>query len=204
MFTGIITDVGEIVAVEAKGTARHLTVACSYPAETLPIGASICHMGVCLTVTSLKEEGGRTLFTVDASAETLARTTMGAWQAGRKVNLERSLRIGDELGGHIVTGHVDGVAEIVSREDRDGTAWFVFRAPRELARFIAEKGSVALDGTSLTVNGVKDDTFTVTMIPHTLAVTTWGEAKAGDRVNLEVDMMARYAARLAEARAQGY
>jgi riboflavin synthase len=204
MFTGIITDVGEIVAVEAKGTARHLTVACSYPAETLPIGASICHMGVCLTVTSLKEEGGRTLFTVDASAETLARTTMGAWQAGRKVNLERSLRIGDELGGHIVTGHVDGVAEIVSREDRDGTAWFVFRAPRELARFIAEKGSVALDGTSLTVNGVKDDTFTVTMIPHTLAVTTWGEAKAGDRINLEVDMMARYAARLAEARAQGY
>lgn len=204
MFTGIITDVGEIVAVEEKGTARHLTVACSYPAETLPIGASICHMGVCLTVTSLKEEGGRTLFTVDASAETLARTTMGAWQAGRKVNLERSLRIGDELGGHIVTGHVDGVAEIVSREDRDGTAWFVFRAPRELARFIAEKGSVALDGTSLTVNGVKDDTFTVTMIPHTLAVTTWGEAKAGDRINLEVDMMARYAARLAEARAQGY
>jgi riboflavin synthase len=204
MFTGIITDVGEIVAVEEKGTARHLTVACSYPAETLPIGASVCHMGVCLTVTSLKEEGGRTLFTVDASAETLARTTMGAWQAGRKVNLERSLRIGDELGGHIVTGHVDGVAEIVSREDRDGTAWFVFRAPRELARFIAEKGSVALDGTSLTVNGVKDDTFTVTMIPHTLAVTTWGEAKAGDRVNLEVDMMARYAARLAEARAQGY
>jgi riboflavin synthase len=204
MFTGIITDVGEIVAVEEKGTARHLTVACSYPAETLPIGASVCHMGVCLTVTSLKEEGGRTLFTVDASAETLARTTMGAWQAGRKVNLERSLRIGDELGGHIVTGHVDGVAEIVSREDRDGTAWFVFRAPRELARFIAEKGSVALDGTSLTVNGVKDDTFTVTMIPHTLAVTTWGEAKAGDRINLEVDMMARYAARLAEARAQGY
>jgi riboflavin synthase len=103
-----------------------------------------------------------------------------------------------------VTGHVDGVAEIISREDRDGTAWFVFRAPRELARFIAEKGSVALDGTSLTVNGVKDDTFTVTMIPHTLAVTTWGEAKAGDRVNLEVDMMARYSARLAEARAQGY
>lgn len=204
MFTGIITDVGEIVAVEEKGTARHLTVACSYPAETLPIGASVCHMGVCLTVTSLKEGSNRTLMTLDASGETLARTTVGDWRPGRKVNLERSLRIGDELGGHIVTGHVDGVAEIVSREDRDGTAWFVFRAPRELARFIAEKGSVALDGTSLTVNGVKDDTFTVTMIPHTLAVTTWGEAKAGDRVNLEVDMMARYAARLAEARAQGY
>lgn len=204
MFTGIITDVGEIVAVEEKGTARHLTVACSYPAESLPIGASVCHMGVCLTVTSLQEGSNRTLMTLDASGETLARTTVGDWRPGRKVNLERSLRIGDELGGHIVSGHVDGVAEIVSRDDRDGTAWFVFRAPRELARFIAEKGSVALDGTSLTVNGVKDDTFTVTMIPHTLAVTTWGEAKAGDRVNLEVDMMARYAARLAEARAQGY
>lgn len=204
MFTGIITDVGEIVAIAEQGSVRHLTVACSYPAETLPIGASVCHMGVCLTVTSLKEGGNRTLMTVDASGETLARTTIGGWQAGRKVNLERALRIGDELGGHIVTGHVDGVADIVSREDRDGTAWFVFRAPRELAPFIAEKGSVALDGTSLTVNGVSGDTFTVTMIPHTLAVTTWGEARAGDRVNIEVDMMARYAARLAEARAQGY
>jgi riboflavin synthase len=204
MFTGIITDVGEIVAVEEKGSARHLTVACSYPADSLPLGASVCHMGVCLTVASLKPADGRTLITIDASGETLARTTLGAWVAGRKVNLERALRIGDELGGHIVTGHIDGVAEIVSREDRDGTAWFVFRAPRELAKFIAEKGSVALDGTSLTVNGVDADTFTVTMIPHTLAVTTWGEAKAGTLVNLEVDMMARYSARLAEAKAEGY
>jgi riboflavin synthase len=204
MFTGIITDVGEIVAVEEKGSARHLTVACSYPADSLPLGASVCHMGVCLTVTSLKPDGDRTLITIDASGETLARTTLGSWAAGRRVNLERALRIGDELGGHIVTGHVDGVAEIVSREDRDGTAWFVFRAPRELAKYIAEKGSVALDGTSLTVNGVVGDTFTVTMIPHTLAVTTWGKAKAGDRVNLEVDMMARYSARLAEAKAEGY
>jgi riboflavin synthase len=204
MFTGIITDVGEIVAVEEKGSARHLTVACSYPADSLPLGASVCHMGVCLTVTSLKPGSNHTLITVDASGETLARTTIGAWKAGLKVNLERALRIGDELGGHIVTGHVDGVAEIVSREDRDGTAWFVFRAPRELAKYIAEKGSVGLDGTSLTVNGVKDDTFTVTMIPHTLAVTTWGNAQAGDRVNIEVDMMARYSARLAEAKAEGY
>ncbi|MBL8568488.1 MAG: riboflavin synthase [Phreatobacter sp.] len=204
MFTGIITDVGEVVAVEEKGSARHLTVACSYPADSLPLGASVCHMGVCLTVTSLQSGSNHTLITIDASGETLARTTLGDWHAGRKVNLERALRIGDELGGHIVTGHVDGVAEIVSREDRDGTAWFVFRAPRELARYIAEKGSVALDGTSLTVNGVKDDTFTVTMIPHTLAVTTWGDAKAGDRVNIEVDMMARYSARLAEAKAGGY
>lgn len=204
MFTGIITDVGEIIAVEEKGTARTLAIACSYPADSLPLGASVCHMGICLTVTSLAQQGERTVITVDASGETLARTTLGAWAVGKPVNLERSLRIGDELGGHIVTGHVDGVAEIVSREDRDGTAWFVFRAPRALAKFIAEKGSVALDGTSLTVNGVDADTFTVTMIPHTLQVTTWGAAKAGDRVNLEVDMMARYAARLAEAKAGGY
>lgn len=204
MFTGIITDVGEIVAVEEKGSARTLAIACSYPADSLPLGASVCHMGICLTVTTLRQEGERTLVTVDASGETLARTTLGTWPVGMPVNLERSLRIGDELGGHIVTGHVDGVAEIVSREDRDGTAWFVFRAPRELAKFIAEKGSVALDGTSLTVNGVDGDTFTVTMIPHTLQVTTWGAARAGDRVNLEVDMMARYAARLAEAKTEGY
>jgi riboflavin synthase len=204
MFTGIITDVGEVVAVETRGSALHLAVACSYPADSLPLGASVCHMGICLTVTSLAEKAGRTVITVDASGETLARTTIGGWKVGQTLNLERSLRIGDELGGHIVTGHVDGVAEIVSREDRDGTAWFVFRAPRELAKFIAEKGSVALDGTSLTVNGVKGDTFTVTMIPHTLAVTTWGGARAGDRVNLEVDMMARYSARLAEAKAEGY
>ena len=203
MFTGIITDVGEVVAVEDRGTARHLTVACAYPADSLPLGASVCHMGICLTVTSLKEGSNRTLITLDASGETLARTTLGAWQPGEKVNLERALRIGDELGGHIVTGHVDGVAEIVSREDRDGTAWFRFRAPADLAPFIAEKGSVALDGTSLTVNGVEDDIFTVTMIPHTLAVTTWGAAKAGTRVNIEVDMMARYAARLAEAKGRG-
>ena len=201
MFTGIITDVGEVVAVETLGTARRMTIACSYPADSIALGASICHMGVCLTVTSLSERDGRTLFTIDASGETLDRTTLGDWKPGLAVNLERSLRIGDELGGHIVTGHVDGVAQIVSREDRDGTAWFRFRAPRAVAKFIAEKGSVALDGTSLTVNAVEDDVFRVTMIPHTLSVTTWQHARAGHRVNLEVDMMARYAARLAEASA---
>lgn len=204
MFTGIVTDVGEILAVQIMGSARRLHVACSYPLDTIPIGASIATHGVCLTVTTLREEAGRTIYTTDASGETIARTTLGAWAVGAKVNLERSLRIGDELGGHIVTGHVDGVAEILARENRDGTAWFTFRAPRDLAKFIAEKGSVGLDGTSLTVNEVEGDTFKVTMIPHTLSVTTWGASKAGDKVNIEADLMARYAARLADARAQGY
>ena len=155
--------------------------------------------------------GGGAWFEVEAAAETLARTTVGSWQAGTRVNLERSLKIGDELGGHIVTGHVDGVAEIVARDDITSgegawgaTARFVIRVPHPLAQFIAEKGSVALDGTSLTVNVVEGDTFSVLLIPHTLAVTTWGERRAGDRLNLEVDLMARYAARLAEAKAEGY
>lgn len=204
MFTGIITDVGEVLTVEDLGSAKRLTIGCSYPESSIALGASICHMGICLTVTSLAQDGARTVFSVDASGETLARTTLGSWTAGTKVNLERSLRMGDELGGHIVTGHVDGVAEIIAREDRDGTAWFTFRAPKSIAKFIAEKGSVALDGTSLTVNGVDADTFKVTMIPHTLMVTTWGQSGPGTQVNLEVDMMARYAARLAEAKALGY
>ena len=204
MFTGIITDVGEVVSIEDQGSAKRIAIACLYPLDSIPIGASISNAGICLTVTTLSARGNReTLFSVDASAETIARTTMGAWQPGQKVNLERALRIGDELGGHIVSGHVDGVAEIVSRAERDGTAQFVFRAPPELSKFIAEKGSVALDGTSLTVNGVDGDTFTVTLIPHTLAVTTWGNARPGQRVNIEVDTMARYAARLADARVAG-
>jgi riboflavin synthase len=204
MFTGIVTDVGEVVSVGEEGSARRIAIACGYPIETIPIGASIATAGICLTVTSLAQDGPRTVFTVDASAETIARTTLGRWRTGSRVNLERALRIGDELGGHIVSGHVDGVAEVVSRQDEDGTARFTFRAPRELARFVAEKGSVALDGTSLTVNRVEGDQFGVTMIPHTLNVTTWGAARAGDPVNLEVDTMARYAARLAEARDAGY
>jgi riboflavin synthase len=205
MFTGIITDVGEVVSIEDHGSAKRIGIACSYPLDSIPIGASISNAGICLTVTSLAARGNRdTVFTVDASAETLARTTLGSRAVGDKINLERALRIGDELGGHIVSGHVDGVAEILSRDDRDGTARFVFRAPKPLSRFIAEKGSVALDGTSLTVNGVDGDTFSVTMIPHTLAVTTWGTARPGDRVNIEIDTMARYAARLADTRQDGY
>jgi riboflavin synthase len=204
MFTGIVTDVGEVVDVEDRGSARRIAIACSYPLDSIPVGASIANGGICLTVTTLSVRGNRdTVFTVDASSETIERTTLGGWTPGRRVNLERALRIGDELGGHIVSGHVDGVAEVLSREDLDGTARFVFRVPKPLAKFIAEKGSVALDGTSLTVNKVEGDTFSVMMIPHTLAVTTWGSAKSGDRVNLEVDTMARYAARLADTRDWG-
>jgi len=205
MFTGIVTDVGEIVAIEEHGSARRIAIACSYPLQSIAIGASIANGGICLTVTALSAGAdGSTVFSVDASSETIARTTLGSWTKGQRLNLERALRLGDELGGHIVSGHIDGVAEVLSREDRDGTARFAFRAPRSLAKFIAEKGSVALDGTSLTVNKVDGDTFTVMMIPHTLAVTTWGAARPGDTANLEVDTMARYAARLADTRDAGY
>jgi len=198
MFTGLVTDIGEILEVAPRGELRRLAIACNYPLETIALGASIACSGPCLTAVGLRREGARTVFEVDAAAETLARTTAGEWAAGRRVNLERSLKIGDELGGHIVTGHVDGVATILSREDFDGMSRFWIEAPHGLARFIAEKGSVALDGTSLTVNAVEGDRFSVLIIPHTLAVTTWGGYRAGDRLNLEVDLMARYAARLAE------
>jgi riboflavin synthase len=202
MFTGIITDIGEIVSLEDHGSTKRVGISCCYPLDSIPIGASIANAGVCLTVTTLAARGNKdTLFTVDASSETIDVTTMGNWKVGDKVNLERALRIGDELGGHIVSGHVDGVAEIVSRRDQDGTSHFVFRAPKELSKYIAQKGSVALNGTSLTVNHVEGDDFTVMMIPHTLAVTTWGNAKAGDKVNIEIDTMARYAARLADVAA---
>jgi riboflavin synthase len=145
--------------------------------------------------------GNRDTFSVDAAAETLRLTTVGSWRNGTRVNLERSLKIGDELGGHLVSGHVDGLAELVSREDLTDMARLTFRVPKPLARFIAQKGSLALDGVSLTVNDVADETFSVLIIPHTLSVTTFGAQKAGDRINLEVDQMARYAARLMEARA---
>ncbi|HYA72196.1 MAG TPA: riboflavin synthase [Roseiarcus sp.] len=199
MFTGLITDVGEVLEIEDAGELRRFGVACHYEAASIPIGASIAHAGVCLTVVGVARNGDRTKISVDVGAETLAITTLAAWRAGDKVNLERSLRVGDELGGHMVSGHVDGVAEILARRDFDGMAHFTFRAPAALAKFIAVKGSVALDGTSLTVNAVAGDTFEVLLIPHTLAVTTWGARKAGDRVNIEVDQMARYAARLIEA-----
>jgi riboflavin synthase len=197
MFTGIVTDVGEVLSVAPRGDLRRLRIACGYEAETIALGASIANAGVCLTVVGVAREGGRTVFDVDAAAETLAKTTVGSWSQGTRVNLERALRIGDELGGHIVTGHVDGVARILSRDDFDGMARYWIETPPELSRFVAQKGSVALDGASLTVNEVEGDRFSILLIPHTLAVTTFGARRAGDALNIEVDMMARYAARLA-------
>lgn len=200
MFTGIVTDVGEILSVHprAEGLSR-LKIGCTYARASIVDGASIACNGVCLTVVSAGQED-RTWFAADAAAETMAITTVGTWRAGTKINLERPLKIGDELGGHIVAGHVDGIAEIMAREDLPDMARFTLRAPRELARFIAPKGSVTLDGCSLTVNEVAQDTFTVLIIPHTLAVTVLSGWRTGSAVNLEVDLMARYAARLVETR----
>ena len=199
MFTGIVTDVGEVVAVEprAEGLAR-LKIACGYDPDTIAIGASIACGGVCLTAVARGKDGNRAWFAVDAAAETLRLTTVGKWQRGTRINLERALKIGDELGGHIVAGHADGLATLTGREDLSDMARLTFRVPSELARFIASKGSVALDGVSLTVNEVAGDTFSVLIIPHTLAVTTLGGLGVDDQVNLEVDLMARYAARLLE------
>jgi riboflavin synthase len=216
MFTGIVTAIGTVEQARQTGPSlRSLAIACPYEAAGIEIGASIACAGVCLTVTGLEPRAdgqAGCIFRVDAAAETLARTLVGTWQVGQRINLERSLKVGDELGGHLVTGHVDGVAEIVAVEpilpdpaDPWGaTARFHIRTPKHLAGFIATKGSVCLDGTSLTVNGVEGDVFTVLLIPHSLGVTTWGERKKGDGLHIEVDLMARYAARLAEARAQGY
>src|SRR5271169_1782142 len=199
MFTGIVSDVGEIVEMKRLGERDRLVVASAYDPGSVAIGASIANAGVCLTAVGIEARNAGSRISFDVGAETLAVTTLGSWREGERVNLERSLRVGDELGGHMVSGHVDGVAEILSRRDFDGMAHFRFRAPKDCARFIAAKGSVALDGTSLTVNAVDGDAFEVLLIPHTLAVTTWGDRKAGDRVNIEVDPMARYAARLIEA-----
>ncbi len=214
MFTGIVTAIGTVVESEHKGPSlKRLAIACPYEAAGIEIGASIACAGVCLTVTALRPrpdgEPG-CIFQVEAAAETLSKTLVGAWEVGSAVNLERSLKVGDELGGHLVTGHVDGVGQILTIEpiapDPDepwgATARFHIRAPQGLPRFIASKGSICLDGTSLTVNTVEDDVFTVLLIPHSFAVTTWGQRKAGDPVHVEVDLMARYAARLAEARAE--
>lgn len=201
MFTGIVTDIGEVTEVSPRAAdLRRLTIACHYDRASIAMGASIACSGVCLTVVGAGDAGGRAWFAVDAAPETLRVTTVGAWTTGTPVNLERSLRIGDELGGHIVTGHVDGLAEVVAREDLTETARFTIRAPAHLSRFIAAKGSVALDGVSLTVNEVAGDDFTVLIIPHTLTATTFGRLARGGRLNLEVDLMARYAARLIEAR----
>ncbi|MEM9011655.1 MAG: riboflavin synthase [Pseudomonadota bacterium] len=197
MFTGIVTDIGEILAVHGEGD-RRLRLACGFPADGIALGASIACDGVCLTMVGRGQEGGRNWFEVDASAETLALTTLGDWQTGTQVNLERSLRVGDELGGHIVSGHIDGLAEIIAMRDEGDSTRFSFEVPEALARYIAPKGSVALNGTSLTVNEVEGRSFGVNMIPHTKAITTWGTAKTGDKVNLEIDVLARYVARLGE------
>ena len=201
MFTGIVTDVGEVRSVKPRADNLHrITIACDYPRAELIEGASIACAGVCLTVVGTGEEDGRTWFAVDAAAETLAVTTVGRWRHGARVNLERSLKLGDELGGHLVAGHVDGLATVIAREDMTDMARIVLRAPPALARFIAPKGSVTLDGVSLTINEVVGDTFSVLIIPHTLSVTTLGAARPGDKMNLEIDLMARYAARLMETR----
>jgi riboflavin synthase len=201
MFTGLVSDIGEIVAVRplAEGL-RRLEVACGYPHTSISEGASIACAGVCLTVVGSGETGGRTWFAADAAAETLKLTTVGRWREGTRINLERPLRLGDELGGHLVAGHVDGVAVVTVREQLTEMARLELRTPHELARLIAPKGSVALDGVSLTVNEVAGDTFSVLIIPHTLEVTTLGRLAVGEEVNLEADVMARYAARLIETR----
>ena len=198
MFTGIITDVGRVAAVADTDWGRRVRIATSYDPDSIAIGASIACSGPCLTVVETGRDGADGWFAVEMTRETLDRTTAGAWSIGTPLNLERSLRAGDELGGHMVSGHIDGVATVISRQDNGETALFALEAPGPLARFIAEKGSVALDGTSLTVNGVSGGRFSVMIIPHTLAVTTWKHRKAGDPVNLEVDMMARYVERLSE------
>ena len=193
MFTGIITDIGEVLELEQAGDLR-ARIGCSYDMEGVDIGASIACNGVCLTVISK----GADWFDVQISAESVAKTNIGDWALGAALNLERALKVGDELGGHIVSGHVDGVAEIVAMTDEGDSTRFTFRAPEALARFIAPKGSVALNGTSLTVNEVSGCDFGVNIIPHTKAVTIWGRARVGDRINLEIDTLARYVARLQE------
>jgi riboflavin synthase len=202
MFTGIVTDIGEITALTptAQGRLHRLRIASRYDRAGIADGASIACNGVCLTVVGTGVAAARTWFEVDAAAETLAMTTARHWQVGTRLNLERALKIGDELGGHIVAGHADGIAAIVARDELPDMARFELRTTRELARFIAAKGSVTLDGVSLTVNTVHDVSFSVLIIPHTLNVTTLGGWHAGGEVNLEVDLMARYAARLSEMR----
>lgn len=195
MFTGLISAIGEVRRVDNG----HFDIASAYAPDTIAIGASIACDGCCLTATRIDAgPAGGSVFTVEASNETLSLTTLSEWQVGRKINLERSLKIGDELGGHIVTGHVDGIARIVSVEPDGASRRFEIEASRELSSFVAAKGSVALDGTSLTVNKVEANRFTVNIIPHTLDVTTWGQKSAGGHLNMEVDLMARYAARLAQ------
>ncbi len=193
MFTGIITDLGEVRALEHRGDLR-ARIGTGYDMGSVDLGASIACDGVCLTVVAM----GGDWFDVDISAESVSKTNVGRWIEGTRLNLERALKVGDELGGHIVSGHVDGVAEIIAMEDEGDSTRFTFRAPDDLARFVAPKGSVALNGTSLTVNEVEGAEFGVNIIPHTKTVTTWGAAAVGDPVNMEIDTLARYVARLAD------
>jgi riboflavin synthase len=197
MFTGLIGTIGTIRKLTPHGELKRARISLPVAAEEIAVGASIACSGPCLTVAACGAGDGA-WFEVDLGAETLARTTARSWRVGTRLNLERSLKAGDELGGHIVTGHIDGIAKILGIDAFDGMKRFAIEASARLGRFIAEKGSVALDGTSLTVNDVKGDCFSILLIPHTLAVTTWDERQVGDEVNLEVDLMARYAARLLE------
>lgn len=197
MFTGIITDVGKVRSIEKTGDTRFV-IGTAYDSDTIDLGASIACSGCCLTVVEKGKDKSGDWFAVDASAETLEVTTLRNWTVGKPINLERALKVGDELGGHIVSGHVDGVAKIVSIVPEGQSLRFTFKVPKKLKKFIAAKGSATLDGTSLTVNKVKDNEFGVNIIPHTQSVTTWGAAQPGDLVNLEIDVLARYVARLAE------
>jgi riboflavin synthase len=194
MFTGIVTDVGRVRDVRETNRDRRFEIETAFDLSTIDIGASISHAGCCLTVV----EKGDGWFSVEVSGETLSLTTLDGWKTGRRINLERAARVGDELGGHIVSGHVDGIGEVLSVESEGGSHRVRIRAPRPLHRFIAPKGSITVEGVSLTVNKVEDDVFGVNLIPHTWDVTTLGELKAGSRVNLEIDMLARYLARFQE------
>ena len=203
MFTGIVSDIGEILQTEKRGDLR-ARIATKYKLDSIDMGASIACDGICLTVVDkgVCDDSSANWFDVELSAETLSKTNVqrntGQWDKGHRINLERALRLGDELGGHIVSGHVDGLAEVISIRDEGDSTRITFRAPVELAKFIAPKGSVALNGTSLTVNEVSGETFGINVIPHTKQVTTWGGVKVGDMVNLEIDTLARYVARLNE------
>ncbi len=197
MFTGIITDIGTVAELEQRGDLR-ARIATSYDPQTIDLGASIACEGVCLTVIEMGSDAGNNWFDVEISAETVSRTNLNSWTIGRAINLERALKVGDELGGHIVSGHVDGLAEVIKIADEGDSTRVTLRAPQELAKFIASKGSVSLNGTSLTVNGVDNTDFDINFIPHTKQNTTWGNVKLGDQINLEIDTLARYVARLGE------
>ncbi len=212
MFTGIITDIGRVLETEQKGDMR-ARIATGYDVESIDIGASIACDGTCLTVVGTgagaetepgagteagAETGAEPWFEVSISAETLDKTNLSAWAPGKRINLERALRVGDELGGHIVSGHVDGLAEVIAMRQQGDSTRITLAAPGDLARFIAPKGSVALNGTSLTVNEVEGCTFGINLIPHTREVTTWGDVAVGEQINLEIDTLARYVARLQE------